>query len=503
MRELFIRADATSTIGTGHVMRTLALSQEWLAEGGNVTYISFIDNTGIKNRIEKEGCNIIQLDAHPPGQNDLERALSIITSSTKKAKENELAKPWILLDGYNFYKDYQIKLKEECNLLIIDDYNHLKEYFGHVLLNQNITAMSYKYTCDKMTQMLLGTKYALLRREFTRFENNTFENKPSKIRILITLGGADPDAVILKVIKTLNLIDNCQFQAKIIIGPANRNRKLVENMISNVSFSAKIYGQVKDMARLMSWADIAISGGGSTCLELMYMGVPCCCVILAKNQLSIVQNIEKMGAGINLGWYNEYDAKIASKQIIDLIEDKPRIDQISNRCTNLIDGKGTLRVAYALHCFDLPLREVKKDDVEIYWNWANDETVRKFSLSSERITWDEHKSWFAEKIDDKNSYMFLALSPGLIPIGQIRFDIKNNEAEIDVSIVKKKRGLGIGKAIIKAGIKKFLSLRPEAYLAAHIKSDNRASIEAFMGAGFMKKSETTKMGQKCFTVEYV
>ena len=142
-----------------------------------------------------------------------------------------LPKSWILLDGYHFNSDYQIRLKETCNLLIIDDYNHLNDYHCHILLNQNVSAKRYNYHCDNDTQLLLGTKYALLRKEFTQSNKKDSGYGNDNTKIFITLGGSDTEAMILKIIESLSLIQIVDFEVKIIIGPANKNVKKIEEKI--------------------------------------------------------------------------------------------------------------------------------------------------------------------------------------------------------------------------------------------------------------------------------
>ncbi len=501
MRELFIRADATSEIGTGHVMRTIALAQAWIDEGGSVTFIGYYGNSAIENRIEQEGCNVSKFDGFLTGSKDLERTLKTLKDLTGDNEEDRFNESWILLDGYHFSEDYQVKLKEKYYLLIIDDYNHLKKYTGDLLLNQNLTAMSYKYNSDNETKLLLGTKYSLLRREFLDSNDIKPQDKDNVTKILVTMGGSDPEGVIIKVLQTLKMIKNHSFEVKIILGPVDNNTEDVKAVINNVFFQVNIYHQVKDMNSLMTWADIAISGGGSTTLELLYMGIPCCSIILAENQSEIVHSLEKMGVGINLGWYNAIVPGITSKKIEALLENQILISQMSTKCLKLVDGRGALRVVYEMHCYDLPLRAANKEDMRIIWDMANDEDVRNFSFSSEKITWDRHKKWFTERINDRNSYIFLALSLDKSSIGQIRFNVKNNEAEIDVSVNHNKRGIGLGKEIIKAGINKFMSLRPEIRPVAYIKSNNLASVKAFMGAGFFKKEEVYTKGYQCHRME--
>ena len=51
----------------------------------------------------------------------------------------------------------------------------------------------------------------------------------------------------------------------------------------------------------MAWADLAISGAGSTCWELACMGLPAVTLVLAENQRAIAEQLNAAGLVLNLG----------------------------------------------------------------------------------------------------------------------------------------------------------------------------------------------------------
>jgi spore coat polysaccharide biosynthesis predicted glycosyltransferase SpsG len=149
--------------------------------------------------------------------------------------------PWLVLDGYHFTSDYQRAMRDSgLRLLIIDDYNHQPRYHADVLLNQNLGAERFQYVCDSDTVLLLGTKYALLRKEFSILEGQRPEVTKVARKILVTLGGADRDNVMLKVFRALKLSNIRDLEARIVVGPANpHGEKLQEEVRRNQNLNGK------------------------------------------------------------------------------------------------------------------------------------------------------------------------------------------------------------------------------------------------------------------------
>ena len=102
-------------------------------------------------------------------------------------------------------------------------------------------------------------------------------------KILVTLGGGDPDNITLKVLKALNRLELHDLEVKIIVGPANPHLESLKQELSFANFTSQILTDVKRMPSMMAWADLAISAGGSTCWELCFFGVPTIIIIAAEN----------------------------------------------------------------------------------------------------------------------------------------------------------------------------------------------------------------------------
>lgn len=157
--DLLIRTDATTQIGTGHVMRCLALAQAWQDAGGTTYFAAAKITASLEARLADEGMALHLIPA-PSGSVD-DGAQLIRLAHRVKAR-------WIVVDGYHFGAEYQQAIKKSgLRLLAIDDYGHSSHYYADLVLNQNTSADESLYVNrEPGTELLLGTRYTLLRREF-------------------------------------------------------------------------------------------------------------------------------------------------------------------------------------------------------------------------------------------------------------------------------------------------------------------------------------------------
>ena len=197
--KLVVRADASTQIGTGHVMRCLALAQAWQDVSSDVIFIMATKTPAIEARLKSEGMEVVYIPVQIGSVEDARETINL----TRKFDTD-----WIVVDGYSFGGDYQKIIKDDgLRLLMIDDYGHAEHYYGDIVLNQNISADEKLYVNrEPYTQLLLGVKYTLLRREFWQWRGWKREIPIVARKVLVTLGGSDPDNVTLKVIQALQLV---------------------------------------------------------------------------------------------------------------------------------------------------------------------------------------------------------------------------------------------------------------------------------------------------------
>src|SRR5437899_695344 len=93
------------------------------------------------------------------------------------------------------------------------------------------------------------------------------------------------------------------------------------------------------------------------------------------------------------------------------------------------------------------LRPATWEDSRRIWEWRNEEATREASFNTGEVSYEEHERWFSRKLVDPNTRIFIVADLQGGELGYLRFDIKDNEAEISVTIDKNKRRSGYGSAV--------------------------------------------------------
>lgn len=335
---LFIRADASSRIGNGHVMRCIALAQAWKMRGGAVTFLGRLKGK-LVDRVIKEGFDHIPIPEPYPSPLDLETTRAAITEGGVSDTV------WLALDGYHFDEAYQQAFCGlGCRLLVIDDLALLSRYGADIILNQNISAGDLEYPADCGAQFLFGPRYALIRVEFQRWRDTAKKHSPNAERVLITMGGADPDNVTLSAIEALKKCRVHGLFVKVLIGSSNPHRKSLARACASQCLDIQLIENTEKMPELMAWADMAVSGGGVTCWEMAFMGLPNLVVVLAENQKVVAKTLRSVGCSSVLNYETDFSESGLLRELDSLIPDRERRKKMSERGRGFIDGLGGQRV---------------------------------------------------------------------------------------------------------------------------------------------------------------
>ncbi|MBN2582397.1 MAG: UDP-2,4-diacetamido-2,4,6-trideoxy-beta-L-altropyranose hydrolase [Planctomycetes bacterium] len=484
---LVIRADASSSMGVGHLVRSLALAQAWTDAGRQAVMATAGDPRRWDALVAGQGIEMLGTEREPGSAEDAKETIDLARSR---------GAAWVAVDGYHFGHDYQRAVRDAgLRLLAIDDYGHADRYEADIVLNQNVYADESYYTDrEPTTRLLLGTRYALLRRPFAAYRDWRREIPAVARRVLVTLGGGAADRVMTTVIEALAQADIEGLEAKVVVGASAERLAKLGPAAERSGGKVRLVQAADEMPQLMAEADVAVSAGGSTSWELAYMGLPTVAVVLSDNQRPVVRRLARDGVVEDLGSPSGLTGRSIAATLVSLMRSLERRREMSCRGRRLVDGLGAARVVDHMAGPLLSIRLAGEDDCEAVWRLSNDPLVRAQSFSSEPIPWERHVGWYAAKLRDPGYVFYVALDGHGRVIGQVRYETGDDEAVVSVSLDESSRGQGYAGRLIELASGRVLTDGRAETIHAYVKRDNERSARAFLRAGYREVEPLTYHG---------
>ncbi len=466
-----IRADASPSIGTGHVMRCIALAQ--IARVLNIpcTLVGRFHVPWLEERLANEAIDCLSLQGEIPQE---ERPEVLLQSLEKRPKGS-----WLVLDGYHFTLECQKAVREAgYKLLVIDDYAHLEEYSCDILLNQNIGAEQLVYK-GNIGQKCLGLDYVLLRQEFIeareRAKKRIYPKTPQNI--LLTLGGGDFSQYLQKIAPYFSIPELEGKFLRIIAGAMSD--EIIVKSLCDCPAHIEILHNVHDMPALLLDTDLCISAGGSTCWELCLLGLPFLTVKVAENQGEIVSFLAQDSLAQELLGLDEQafgqlltNSKVSCRQALLALN---------------IDGEGSKKILLYMQNkkrAHMDLRQAQIKDADFVLEVANDPLTRSMSFQQNHISYDEHMPWFSKQIESNKPFYIAYYNTK--PCAYVRFSLDNSQHIISIALHKDFRRLGLAKGILQQACEKYFIQSQAKSILAYVKKSNTASLSTFLGVGFLE-----------------
>ncbi len=500
LQKVIIRADASLEIGSGHVMRCLTLAEALVKRGFDVSFVcrDLIGNLAEDIRQRGFACHLL---FHEPCDH-------------VNREDNEAFPLHIKWLGVDWEKDATqtlsvLEKKNDCtNLLIVDHYSldyrwetFLRPYVEKIMVIDDLADRSHN--CDILLdqnlyenfenryndlvpshcKMLLGPKYALLRPEFGSARERGKQRDNENKRILVFMGGSDPNNVTERILTTINQLSLSCLDIDIVVGSTNPHVDKLNHFCEGKSrFS--LHWQVNNMAELMIEADLAIGAGGTATWERCCLGLPSIGISIASNQEELSVCLAEKGGMLYLGPSETISENILASAIMLLINNNSLSKSMSHTCLNIVDGGGTERVVNLLDEIMIQLRKVTMEDCDVIYQWRNAEVTRRHIFDPQPISLVNHQEWFRESIDNPARVLLIGESEGK-PIGVLRYDFEDTEALISIYLTPGNHGRGIGAQLIRVGSRWLRSYMPHIRnVRAEIRAENIASQRAFAKAGY-------------------
>jgi spore coat polysaccharide biosynthesis predicted glycosyltransferase SpsG len=185
-----------------------------------------------------------------------------------------------------------------------------------------------------------GPEFAIIRREFAAYRNQPRHPSGATPRILVTFGGSDPMRHTLRVLEAL-AGDADKLHLTVVVGPNFPHRRDVHHLASTMG--AIVHENVSDMPALMLDADLAISGGGTTMLELATLGIPALIIPQNEPEMRFSASIAARGAVRTLPL--DVSPQEIRRAVLALLDDPAARELLSATGRQTVDGEGQARIA--------------------------------------------------------------------------------------------------------------------------------------------------------------
>lgn len=354
-----VRADSSSDIGIGHIMRCLALAEAMHAKGTNVSFICRDFAGNIADYIASKGFRVDML-ATPTQQftnastlrhaswlgvdmrQDVEETLDILNKQP--------AVDWLIVDHYALDEKWQQRVREKSNKIAVIDDLADRRHDCDLLLDQNLSEnmhVRYDALVPGQCRKLIGPEFALLRPEFSLARGRLRQRDGIVKKILVFFGGADPTDETSKTLDALQNIVTPEIKVLVVVGGGNRRWESIKERCAAFP-QMTFFRQIDNMADLMVEADLAIGAGGSTTWERCCLGLPSLVVTIAMNQVQLTVEAAKSGAAVYAGEAEQLTPTELADSIRSLIFDPTKLVEMSVAGMRLVDGCGTARVLEAM-----------------------------------------------------------------------------------------------------------------------------------------------------------
>lgn len=361
LTSVVFRADASTRIASGHVMRCLTLADALSANGIQTVFICRDLPGNLFEVIRQRGHRLIALSApdHDPTREtdhhddaaNLGVAWEEDAQETSEAIRRSAMKPdWLIVDHYALDRRWESRLRDSTKKIFVIDDIAKRPHECDLLLNENVLPdlnASYHGLVPRTTRLLLGPTYALVRPEFRAARRHIRPRDGMVQRLLVCYGGVDFTNETGKALEALASLHRPDRHVDVVVGSANPHQETIHTTIQRRS-GITLHVQLPHLAHLMSQVDLALSAGGSTIWELLLLGVPTFVTTTADHQVPTVRYLHERGFVRWLGSAREVGMQRLQDALRDMLEHPEWLCRLSQAGWDLIDGRGSERIAGAL-----------------------------------------------------------------------------------------------------------------------------------------------------------
>jgi spore coat polysaccharide biosynthesis predicted glycosyltransferase SpsG len=346
---MVFRVDASRAVGLGHLMRGIALAERLDERGVRTVFVTRESGEGDVVRGLLKGYDVEVLAA------DIDLAADAASTA---ARARRAGRALVITDLCHRdavkepepLRAYHRALKAEgLEVVTVDDGARIGEA-ADVVIDPYFRATPPAPPSGDATRWLLGPAYFIFRREFVEAAAVRRDIRLVAMRVLVTIGGADPSGVTVRAARALTRLAAAGVEAKVVLaaGFAPEIEADVRAVAARSAGRITCVRQPRSLAELMMWADVAITGEGLTKYETAVTGTPSLIVSQFEADRARVDEFARAGTTCHVGSASRLSEEEIGDALQALLADAGRREEMSRKGRALVDGRGVDRVIASL-----------------------------------------------------------------------------------------------------------------------------------------------------------
>lgn len=351
MIDVLFRADSSSRLGMGHVMRCLTLADSLRRRGLTSGFAHRLLPGNMALEIQERGHRLLVLAA-PSGATGDDRALGLPQTEDARQTAALLSGTrvkWVVADHYALDTEWEAAMRPHCQRLAVIDDLADRRHDCDIVLDQTLgrAETDYQPLVPRHCRLLLGPGNALLRKEFAAFRDQSLARRRAGAKleqIQISIGGMDADGITDLALQAVRQAAP-RIGIDVVLSARSPAFAAVSRRCASLGVRLHTDQSGAEMAQMMAASDLAIGAGGTTSWERCCLGLPTLAILTATNQRTIVNSLARAGAVRNCGSWERPEEINVAQTVRDYAARPDRLAEMSEAAAAICDGLGAERVA--------------------------------------------------------------------------------------------------------------------------------------------------------------
>jgi spore coat polysaccharide biosynthesis predicted glycosyltransferase SpsG len=356
---ILFRVDAGPQTGYESLARCFTYAAALQRRRRPTYFLSQLEPPELALQIKRVGNEWLEADALAGTEEDLAETIQEIRRLRPAA---------VIVDTPNVNAEYLNEIRSTGVLVVSLDHTAAIRFPSDIIINPLLGPGKENYEFIPGTQLLLGSRYTLVRSEIRRQRPNRAQEPPpvpspngkvasGHFRALVAMGEDDPHRQSLELAKLLLNVPRVA-KVDVVARPYHPELDKIQAFAAANAQRVSVATEPAEVTARLVRCHFALTTGSGWSLELACVGIPQLLIVHSEAHWPTAQRLEEEGCATCLGWHESVSPTTIRQAVQNLLND-PLERQAMARCARkLIDGRGPDRLVTALEIVLHPSRLV-------------------------------------------------------------------------------------------------------------------------------------------------